>query len=138
MSSRTEILARPLQYRTWMEFMYEILSHVPPPPNQNPGTATGSTSTLCIAYYTKITLLNNIKLTILLVIVNVHITEIVSSASSSLICILIGLQLHTWHNVPVYEYFPHCSVLIPTYSIFPDFPPLRSRANRSTLNFFTK
>ena len=29
----------------------------------------------------------------------------------------------------------HCSVLIPTYSIFPDFPPLRRGANRSTLNY---
>ena len=49
----------------------------------------------CTAYYTKITLLNNLKLTVLLLIVNVHITEIVSRASRSLICISIGLQLHT-------------------------------------------
>ena len=26
----TEILAMPLQYRTWVEFMYEIVSYVPP------------------------------------------------------------------------------------------------------------
>ena len=37
MSSRTEILATPLQSRTWEEIMYEILSDVPP--NQNPGVA---------------------------------------------------------------------------------------------------
>ena len=30
------------------------------PPNQNPGIVTGTTSTLCRAYYTKITLLNNL------------------------------------------------------------------------------
>ena len=36
----TEIFATPLQYRTWEEFMYEILFDVPvPPPNQNPGAA---------------------------------------------------------------------------------------------------
>ena len=29
---RTEILATPLQYRTWEELMYEILSDVPPLP----------------------------------------------------------------------------------------------------------
>ena len=29
----TEILATPLQYRTWEEIMYEILFDVPPPPN---------------------------------------------------------------------------------------------------------
>ena len=38
MSFRTEILATPLQYRTWEEIMYEILSDVPPK-NQNPGVA---------------------------------------------------------------------------------------------------
>ena len=64
-------------------------------PNQNPGVATGTTSTLCTAYYTKITLLNNLKLTVLLLIVNVHITEIVSRAPRSLICISVELQLHT-------------------------------------------
>ena len=42
MSPRTEILATLLQYRTWMEFMYEILYDVPPPPNQNPGAGTGA------------------------------------------------------------------------------------------------
>ena len=47
-----------------MEFI-EILFHVLPPSNQNPGAATG-TSTLCTACYTKITLLNNLKLTVLL------------------------------------------------------------------------
>ena len=30
MSHRIEILATPLQYRTWVEFMYKILSDVPP------------------------------------------------------------------------------------------------------------
>ena len=30
MSIQTEILATPLQYRTWVEFVYEILSAVPP------------------------------------------------------------------------------------------------------------
>ena len=30
MSPQTEILATPLQYRTWVEFMYEILFAVPP------------------------------------------------------------------------------------------------------------
>ena len=39
MSSRTEILATPLQYRTCEEIMYDILSDVSPPPNQNPGVA---------------------------------------------------------------------------------------------------
>ena len=29
---RTEILATPLQYRTWEEIVYEILSDVPPEP----------------------------------------------------------------------------------------------------------
>ena len=66
MYSWTEILATPLQYRTWVEFMYEILSYVPTP-NQNPGAATGKTNTLCTAYYTKITLLNNLKLTVLFI-----------------------------------------------------------------------
>ena len=47
------------------------------PQNQNPGAATGTTSTLCTAYYMKIKLLNILKLTVLLLIVNVHITEIV-------------------------------------------------------------
>ena len=32
MSLQTEILATPLQYRTWVEFMCEILSAVPPQP----------------------------------------------------------------------------------------------------------
>ena len=94
MSPRTEILVTQLQYRTWVEFI-EILFHVLPPSKQNPGAATGSTSTLCTAYYTKITLLNNLKLTVLLLIVNVHITEIVSRAPRSLICISIGLELYT-------------------------------------------
>ena len=35
---RTEILATPLQYTETWEFMYEILSKVPP--NQNPGAGT--------------------------------------------------------------------------------------------------
>ena len=40
MSPQIEILATPLQYRTLVEFMYEILSAVPSPsPNQNPGAA---------------------------------------------------------------------------------------------------
>ena len=58
-----------------------------PPPNQNPGAATGTTSNLCTAYYKKITLFNNLKLTVLLLIVNVQITEIVSRVPRSLICI---------------------------------------------------
>ena len=75
-----------------------------------------------------IKLLNNLKLTVLLLIVNVHITEIVSRAPRSLICISIGLQLKL-HSVPVYEY-SHALLLI-----FPDFPPLRRGANRYTLNY---
>ena len=39
---RTEILAMPLQYRTWVEFMYKILSNVSPPTKQIPGADTGS------------------------------------------------------------------------------------------------
>ena len=74
-------------------------------PNQNPGDGTGTTSSLCTAYYTKITILNNLKLTVLLLIVNVYITEIVSRAPRSLICISIELQLHTVTHVPMYEYF---------------------------------
>ena len=37
-SPRTEILATPLQYRTWEEFMYEIVFWCSPS-NQNPGAA---------------------------------------------------------------------------------------------------
>ena len=40
MSLLIEILAMPLQYRTWVEFMYEILSDVPPS-NHNSWVATG-------------------------------------------------------------------------------------------------
>ena len=180
---RKEILATLLQYRTWVEFI-EILFHVLPPSNQNPGAATG-TSTLCTACYTKITLLNNLKLTVLLLIVNVHIkvgsllaalrpirrviaeitpmhrshasaacvgcnasgrnaadyaptlTEIVSRAPRSLICISKGLAA-ALQSVPVYEYsHAHSRVFSRVFSvlifdIFPDFPPLRRRANRST------
>ena len=72
-------------------------------PNQNPGAATGTNSTLCTVYYTKITLLNNLKLTVLLLIVNIHITEIVSRAPRSLICISIGLQLHTVIQCTLYS-----------------------------------
>ena len=36
---QTVILATPMQYKTWEEFMYEILFDVPP--NQNPGAAPG-------------------------------------------------------------------------------------------------
>ena len=64
-----------------MEFIYEILSHVHSEPKSWP--ATGTKSTLCTAYYTKITLLNDLKLTVLLLIVNVHITEIVSRAPAA-------------------------------------------------------
>ena len=39
MSSSTEILVTPLQYRTWEKFMYEI--YLMFPPNQNPRAATG-------------------------------------------------------------------------------------------------
>ena len=39
---RAKILAMPLQYRTWVEFMYEILSDVTPS-NQNSWVATGTT-----------------------------------------------------------------------------------------------
>ena len=39
---RTKILAMPLQYRTWVEFMYEILFDVFPS-NQNSWVATGTT-----------------------------------------------------------------------------------------------
>ena len=97
-----EIVLTLLQNRTLVEFMYEILFYVLPP-NQYLGSATGTTSTLYTPYYTKITLLNNFILTILLLIVNVHIKEIVSRALRSLICISIGPQL-TLHSVFVYEY----------------------------------
>ena len=33
MSFRTEVLATPLQYKTRLQFMYEILFDVPPPNN---------------------------------------------------------------------------------------------------------
>ena len=92
--------------------------------NQNSGAATGTTSTLCTAYYTKITLLNNLKLTVLLLIVivnvHVHITEIVSRAPRSLICILIGLQLHTVTQctcVRVFSRTAQCSSQHIRYSI---------------------
>ena len=65
------------------------------PTNQNPGAANGTTSTLCTAYYTKITLLNNLKLTVLLLIVNVHITERATQPN---------LNFNRAAHVPVYEY----------------------------------
>ena len=39
-----------------------VWNFVSSPQNQNPGAATGTTSTMCTAFYTKITLLNNLKL----------------------------------------------------------------------------
>ena len=49
MSPKTEIKAMPSQYRTWVEFIYEILFDVPPfPPNQNPGAATADSAVNCI------------------------------------------------------------------------------------------
>ena len=49
MSSQTEILATPLQYRTSVEFMYEILSAVPPP-NQNLGAAPDSHPDITVSH----------------------------------------------------------------------------------------
>ena len=93
MSSETKFWRRHcstgLEWNSYMKFCF-----MSPPSNQNPGAATGTTSTLCTAYYKKITLLNNLKLTVLLLTVNVHVTKIVSLAPRSLICISIGLQLH--------------------------------------------
>ena len=45
----TETLAMPLQYTTWVEFMYEILSDVPPS-NQNFWVATGTTVMYIVHY----------------------------------------------------------------------------------------
>ena len=46
----TEILAMPLQYRTWVELMYEILSDVTPS-NQNSWVATGTTVHCTLQFY---------------------------------------------------------------------------------------
>ena len=98
-----------------------------PPNMDNPWAANGTTSTLCTTYYTKIMLFNNLKLTVLLLIVNVHITEIVSRAPRSLICISIGLQLHTVTQCTCVRVFSRIAQCHPNilYSIFPDYPPLR-------------
>ena len=51
MSPKTEILATPLQCRTWVEFMYEILFAVPSFPNQNQsGAAPDSHPVITISH----------------------------------------------------------------------------------------
>ena len=101
--------------------MYEILSYIPP--NKNFWTDTATTSTLCTAYYTKVTLLNKYKIKFYYwYIVNVHITGIVSRAPSSLISISIGLQLHTVTQctfVRVFSRTAQCSSQHIRYSLFP-------------------
>ena len=95
----------------------------PTPSNQNPGAATGTTSTLslCTAYYTKITLLNNLKLTVLLMIVNVQRIYYRNSFARAhrLICrncsISKGLQLHNITQctcVRVFSRTAQCSSVI--------------------------
>ena len=50
MSPQSEILATPLQYRTWVEFMDEILSANPLSSESNPGAAPDSHPEITISH----------------------------------------------------------------------------------------